>query len=400
MQTAPVAHSFRRTALIHDWLTDWGGSENVLSALASCLDKPDLFSLIDFLAPHHRNRLAVGRSHTSFIQHLPGAATKFWNYLALMPLAIERFDLRDFECIVSSSHAFAKGVLTNADQLHLSYVHTPMRYAWDLHYEYLSDYGLDKGIAGWMARILFHRLRRWDRLTANNVDLFIANSENVARRIWRTYRRRSTVLYPPVDTSRFGLSSAKDNFYLSVSRLVSYKRIDIIVQAFSLIPNKKLLVIGDGPELSKLKALAGANVEFLGQQPDSVVADHLARARGLVFAANEDFGITPVEAQAAGTPVIAYRRGGALETVIDALRLPGGTGVFFDEPTPEALSSVIREHEGTLADILPETCRQNAMRFSDSVFRQRFDALLQRASEAWSTTRHRPETFESAVLDD
>lgn len=359
-----------------------------------------LHALFDRLAPEQRLRLTAEEIATTFLQHLPGLSKRFWYYLPLMPLAIEQLDLRGYDRIVSSSHAFAKGALTSADQLHISYLHSPMRYAWDLHHEYLADYGFAKGLRGWLVKAMFHRLRGWDRQTANNVDLFLANSTNVARRIWRTYRRRAQVLYPPVDVNRFAAARARDNYFVSVSRLVSYKRIDLIVQAFGLLPEKKLLVIGDGPELGKLKALAGANVEFLGRQPDSVVADHLARARALVFAANEDFGITPVEAQAAGTPVIAYRRGGALETVIDASQSPGGTGIFFDRQAPDALSDAIRKHEDTLSDISPEDCRRNAMRFSDSIFRQRFEAVLHRASEAWGTTRHRPETFESSVLDD
>lgn len=388
-----------RTALVHEWLTDWGGSESVLAEISRCVGSPDLYALLDFLSPEHRQRLDCAAVGTSFVQSLPFARSHFWYYLALMPLAVETFDLRNYDLVISSSHAFAKGALTSAEQLHLSYVHSPMRYAWDLHHEYLADYGLDHGLKGWLARAMFHRLRRWDRQTANNVDLFIANSANVARRIWRTYRRRSIVLYPPVDTSRFSLAPAKDNYYLSVSRLVSYKRVDLLVQAFRLMPERRLLVIGDGPELERLKALAGANIEFLGHQPDPVVADHLARARALVFAANEDFGITPVEAQAAGTPVIAYRSGGALETVIDARHDPGGTGIFFDEQTPTALAAAIRESENLLADISPATCRDHAQRFSTTVFHERFNALLQLAASAWEATRHTPATFEAEVLD-
>lgn len=388
-----------RTALVHEWLTDWGGSESVLAEISRCFDSPDLYALLDFLSPDQRQRLNCAALRTSFVESLPFARSRFWHYLALMPLAVETFDLRNYDLVISSSHAFAKGALTSAEQLHLSYVHSPMRYAWDLHHEYLADYGLDRGLKSWLARAMFHRLRQWDRQTANNVDLFLANSANVARRIWRTYRRRSMVLYPPVDTSRFRLAPAKDNYYLSVSRLVSYKRVDLLVQAFRLMPERRLLVIGGGPELGKLKALAGANIEFLGHQPDPVVADHLARARALVFAANEDFGITPVEAQAAGTPVIAYRSGGALETVIDARHTPAGTGIFFDEQTPAALAAAIREGESALADISPTSCRDHAERFSTTVFHERFDALLRLATSVWETTRHTPATFEAEVLN-
>lgn len=399
MESSSFSDSASRTALIHDWLTDWGGGENLLSALASCLEKPDLYSLIDFLPREHRARLPVGKSHTSFIQLLPGAATKFWNYLFLMPSAIESFDLSRYERVISSSHAFAKGILTNSDQLHISYLHTPMRYAWDLHHQYLADYGLDNGLRGWFARAMFHRLRQWDRQTANNVDLFVANSTNVARRIWRTYRRRSVVIYPPVETSRFVPAPERENYYVSVSRLVSYKRIDLVVQAFRQMPQRRLLVIGDGPEYGKLKAQAGPNIEFLGYQPDTVVADHLARALALVFAANEDFGITPVEAQSAGTPVIAFRGGGALETVIDARSAREGTGIFFDQQTPSSLAATIQESESILANISPLACRVQAQRFSSEIFHRRFTRLLEQATGAWDSTRDAPAGFEAAVLD-
>lgn len=390
----------QRTALVHEWLDDWGGSESVLVEISRCFLRPDLFALIDFLPTEARARINHGRLTTTFIQSLPLARSHFWYYLGLMPLAIEALDLRDYELIVSSNHAVAKGVLTNAEQLHLSYVHSPMRYAWDLHHEYLADYGVDKGLRGWLARLMCHRLRQWDRQTASNVDLYIANSINVARRIWRAYRRRAWVIPPPADLDRFSIAAAKDDYYVVVSRLVSYKRVDLIVRAFGLMPEKKLLVIGDGPELDNLKKMSGTNIEFLGRRQDCEVADHLSRAKALVFAANEDFGITPVEAQAAGTPVVAFGQGGALETVIDATQSANGTGIFFTRQTPDTLSETIRRHEHTLAAISPEDCRRNAQRFSTQVFHERFTSLRDRACAAWDGTRHRPGSFESAVFDD
>lgn len=372
----------------------------MLAEISHCFLRPDLFALIDFLPREARARINHGRMTTTFIQSLPFSRSHFWYYLGLMPLAIETLDLRDYELIVSSNHAVAKGVLTNADQLHLSYVHSPMRYAWDLHHEYLADYGIDGGLRGWLARLMFHRLRSWDRLAANNVDLYIANSHNVARRIWRTYRRRACVIHPPVDLDRFSIAPAKDDYYVVVSRLVSYKRVDLIVRAFGLMPEKKLIVIGDGPELVNLQKLSGSNIEFLGCRTDSEVADYLSRAKALVFAANEDFGITPVEAQAAGTPVVAFGRGGALETVIDATPSGNRTGIFFSRQTPDVLSETIRLHEHTLDTISPENCRRNAERFSTQVFHERFSSLRDRACSAWECTRKRPESFESAVFDD
>lgn len=387
-----------RTALIHEWLTDWGGSEKVSAAMSRCLDAPDIYALIEFLAPAQRELLGNKRISTSFIQSLPLARTRFWYYLPLMPLAVEGFDLRDYELIVSSSHAFAKGVLTSSDQLHISYIHSPMRYAWDLHHEYLADYGLTRGLKGHLAKLLFHRLRNWDRQTANNVDLFLANSQHVANRIWRTYRRRSLVLHPPVDTGRFQVAAQKEDYYVTVSRLVSYKRVDLAVEAFNRMPDQRLLVIGDGPELAALKSSARSNVEFLGHQPDAIVADYLAKARALIFPANEDFGITPVEAQAAGTPVLAYGRGGAVETVKDAMLGDDGTGLFFPEQSAASIVDTLRHNEGRLERIAPDACRRNAQRFSAERFNQRFGALIELASATWQGTRHRPDAFESDVL--
>lgn len=390
----------RRTAVVHDWLDVWGGAESVTAAMLSILGDAQLHALFDHLSPENRCRMGVEHVETTFLQHIPGLKSRFWYGLPLMPLAIEQFDLRGYDTVVSSSHAFAKGVLTTADQLHVSYVHSPMRYAWDLHHEYLSDYGMTRGLKSWLARLVFHRLRHWDRQTANNVDLFLANSENVARRIWKTYRRRSVVLYPPVDLSRFSVSAARDNYYVSVSRLVSYKRVDIAIEAFNRMPEKRLLIIGNGPELAKLKALANPNIDFLGYQPDAIVAEYLAKARALVFAANEDFGITPVEAQAAGTPVIALKRGGAVETVRDAVSQPLGTGVFFPEQSVDSLISTIRDSESLIDGISSAHCRANAERFSAQVFNTRFRQLMDTAQETWEGTRQSRHTFEAEVIRD
>lgn len=387
-----------RAAVVHDWLDTWGGAESVTAAILRGLDGAQLYALFDFLSPENRFRMGVKHVETTFLQRIPGLRSRFWYGLPLMPLAIEQLDLRGYDTVVSSSHAFAKGALTTADQLHVSYVHSPMRYAWDLHHEYLADYGIDAGLKGWLVRRMFHHLRHWDRQTANNVDLFMANSENVARRIWKTYRRRAIVLYPPVDLSRFSVSATRDDYYISVSRLVSYKRVDIAVEAFNRMPEKRLLVIGDGPELARLKARARPNIEFLGHQPDAVVADHLARARALVFAANEDFGIAPVEAQAAGTPVVALKRGGALETVLDAASQHDGTGIFFARQSADALTTAIRESESLIDGISPARCRTNAERFSAQVFDARFRQLMDTVAQTWEATRRSPHTFEEQIL--
>ncbi|HBR3283618.1 TPA: glycosyltransferase, partial [Klebsiella pneumoniae] len=267
---------------------------------------------------------------TTFIQKLPKAKKKYQQYLPLMPLAIEQLDLSSHDIILSSSHAVAKGVLTGPDQLHISYVHSPIRYAWDLQHQYLRESGLNRGIKGLFAKWILHKIRLWDTRTANGVDFFIANSKFISRRIKKVYGREADVIYPPVDVERFKLKREKQDFYLTASRLVPYKRIDLIVEAFSKMPEKRLVVIGDGPEMSKIRKIAGANIEILGFQPNDVMEEYMMDAKAFVFAAEEDFGITPVEAQACGTPVIAFGKGGVLETIKN-LGQEEPTGLFFYE---------------------------------------------------------------------
>ncbi len=235
-----------------------------------------------------------------------------------MPLAIEQLDVSKHDIILSSSHAVAKGIITGPDQLHISYIHSPIRYAWDLQHQYIKEAGLDKGMKGMVARWLLHKIRLWDCRTSNGVDHFIANSEFISRRIRKVYGRESKVIYPPVDVNRFKLCENKDDYYFTASRMVPYKRMDLIVEAFSQMPDKKLVVIGDGSEMSKIKAKASSNIELLGYQPNSVMQEYMQKAKGFVFAAEEDFGITPVEAQACGTPVIAFGKGGALKQFVHA----------------------------------------------------------------------------------
>ena len=250
-----------------------------------------------------------------------------------------------------------------------------MRYAWDLQHQYLQESGLERGIGGLMARWLLHRARFWDLRTSNGVDHYIANSEFIAKRIWKVYRREATVIYPPVDTDMFVLREKKDDFFLTVSRLVPYKKIPIIVEAFAKMPHRRLVVIGDGPDMQKVKASASSNVEILGHQSAAVLLDYMQRARAFLFAAQEDFGISPVEAQACGTPVIAYGRGGALETIRDQ-NLPNSTGLFFHGQTPEAIIDSVAKFERREGDFTPIACRENAERFSVDVFRDRYSAFV------------------------
>ena len=383
MRMAVVTTSNKRVAVIHEWLTDWGGSEAVTTAILEAYPAAHLHALFNHLSLRDLERLQNRPITTTFLQLLPGMRKHFWYWLWLMPYAVEKLDMRQHDIILSSSHAFAKGVLTSAEQFHVSYVHSPMRYAWDLYHDYLEDYGLTRGIKGTLAHVMFHHLRQWDRSTANNVDLFLANSAYVARRIWRAYRRPAVVLHPPVDVERIPFAADKEDFYLTVSRLVSYKRVDLIVQAFAKMPQRRLVVIGDGPESAHLRAMNLPNVSFLGYQPDDIVHDHLVRARAFLFAAIEDFGITPVEAQAAGTPVIAYGRGGALETVcgLDGKNPP--TGLFFDQQDATFLSAAIERFEACGNEISAQACRDNAMNFTRVRFIERFGSLVENGYAAW-----------------
>ncbi|MDF1544064.1 MAG: glycosyltransferase family 4 protein [bacterium] len=360
-----------KVAIVHDWLVMTGGAEKVLERMISAFPDADLFSICDFLSDDDRKMVKGKRAKTSFVQKLPWAKTKYRSYLPLMPLAIEQFDLSEYDLIISSSYAVAKGVITGPDQLHVCMCYSPIRYAWDLMHQYLAETGKERGVLSWVVRYLLHRIRIWDVRTANSVDHFISISRYISGRIKKCYRRESTVIYPPVDCDKYRLSETKEDFYLTASRLVPYKRIDLIVEAFSKMPDKKLVVIGDGPEFRKIAAKASPNVTLMGYQPDSVLIEKMSRARAFVFAACEDFGIVPLEAQACGTPVIAYGRGGALETVID-----GVSGLFFGEQTIDSLIEAVSKFEQNEKQFLPELIRKHAENFSTRRFDHEFSAFM------------------------
>ncbi|MDX1948206.1 MAG: glycosyltransferase family 4 protein [Pirellulaceae bacterium] len=365
-------------AVVHEWLATYAGSEKVVEQMLATYPAADLWSIVDFLPAKDRAMLGGRDVRTSFLQRLPFARRAFRAYLPLMPLAVEQFDLDRYDVVLSSNHAVAKGVLTRADQLHISYVHTPIRYAWDLQHQYLREAKLGWGPRGLLARAALHYLRLWDRAAADRVDLFVANSRYVARRIEKTYRRPAEVIYPPVDIERFTLGGERDDYYLAASRLVPYKRIDLIVEAFRNMPGKKLVVIGDGPDFQKIAAKRPPNVELLGYQDGPTLVRHLQTARALVFAADEDFGILPVEAQACGTPVIAYGRGGATETVLD-----GESGLLFAEQTPAAIVAAVERFERWPAPFEAERIRANAERFSIARFRAELAELVERRWRAF-----------------
>jgi glycosyltransferase involved in cell wall biosynthesis len=360
-----------KVAIVHDWLTDVGGAEKVLQQFLLIYPDADLFTTVDFFPEKARQELLFSKkAKTTFIQNLPMARRRYRNYLPLMPLAIEQLDLSQYDLVLSSSYAVAKGVITGPDQLHISYVHSPMRYAWDLQHQYLRESGLDTGVVGWIVKWMLHKIRIWDVRTSNGVDAFIANSNFIAKRIYKVYRRESKVIYPPVDIAGFEFKADKEDFFLTASRMVPYKRIDLIVEAFAKMPNQKLVVIGDGPDMQKIKAKATSNIQILGYQPTSVLRDYMQRAKAFVFAAEEDFGITPVEAQACGTPVVAFGKGGALETVLDEKHGVEATGTFFTEQTVDAIIAAVDRFNSLSNGIKPEACRKNAMRFSPERFRQ------------------------------
>jgi len=368
-----------RIAIVHDWFVTYRGGERVVAELLQMFPDADLFSVVDFMAPADRVHLHGRTPRTTFIQRMPFARRRYRAYLPLMMIAVEQLDLSGYDLVISSSSAVAKGVITGPHQIHLSYIHSPIRYAWDLQHVYLREAGLQRGLGSMYARALLHYVRLWDQRTAHGVDRFIANSRFIAARIRKSYRREASVVYPPVDTDYHVPGAApREDFYLTASSLVPYKRVPMIVEAFSAMPNRRLVVIGDGPEMPAVRRAAGANVTVLGYQSDAEMLRLLQTARAFVFAAEEDFGITPVEAQACGTPVIGYGRGGTLETVagLDAER---PTGVFFPEQTVPSLTAAIETFERHADRFHPAAIRAHALEFSAACFRRRFMAEVEDA---------------------
>jgi glycosyltransferase involved in cell wall biosynthesis len=361
------------TAIIHEWLVTVAGAESVLQSIYKLYPGTiyTLFHDPDPLKGSPWERLPVT---TSLLQHFPLARKHHRLFLPLFPMAIEQFDLREHKLIISSSYAVAKGVLNSSDQLHICYCHSPMRYVWDLTFEYLDAEGCDRGLKSFLVRLFLHYIRIWDSVSSNRVNEFVANSHYIAHRIKKSYNRRSKVIYPPVDVDQFFVSDKKDGYFITLSRLVGYKRIDVIIEAFNRL-KLPLLIVGDGPAEKKLKKIAGKTITFIGHQPAPEVQKLLSRARAFVFSAEEDFGIVNVEAQASGIPVIAFGRGGALETVID-----GTTGLFFYKQDPACLVDKIKEFLQKEGSFDPKTIRANAERFPRSRFEQEFKAFV---DEAW-----------------
>ena len=356
-----------KTVLVHDWLITEGGAEKVLSALHSLFPGPIHTLFYDKKKMGHLS-FSKEKIYTSFLQNLPFSIEYYRILLPFFPYAIQRMDLSEADFILSSSHAVAKGVIKRKDQLHICYCHTPIRYAWDLKESYLRPLNpLKRAIAD----ALLKKIQKWDFRSSNRVDAFIANSQYVAERIKRNYQREATVIYPPVDVEKFFLSKEREDYYITHSRLVPYKRLDLLVEAFSQMPEKRLLIVGKGPEEKKLRNLARNNVEFLGYLQEEELALVLSKAKAYVFAAEEDFGISVVEAQASGLPVIALGKGGVLEIVLEGI-----TGIFFKEAEIFSVIEAVKDFEKKESSFDSELIRKRAEMFSLQRFQKEILAFI------------------------
>ncbi|MDD2878437.1 MAG: glycosyltransferase [Acidiphilium sp.] len=372
-----------RVAIIHEWMEHYAGSERVVEQILHCYPQADVFAVVDFLPPEARGFLGGRQVTTSFIQKLPLARKYFRNYLQLMPLAIEQFDVKSYDLVISSNHAVAKGVLTGPKQVHVSYVHSPMRYAWDLQAQYLSEAGIETGLKSLYVRWLLHKMRMWDVSSAHGVDVFVANSSYIAKRIQKTYRRDAFVVAPPVAVQDFLPGEGPREGFLVVSRFVPYKLVDLIVRAFCRMPQHKLTVVGTGttaPLVAKA-AKTASNITLRPPVKRAELIGLMQTTRGMVFAAEEDFGITMVEAQACGTAVIAFGEGGARDIILADPSAPR-TGVLFAAQTEESIIDAVKKFTAMEAQISATSCRENAMRFSEAVFREKFMTIVDEAMVA------------------
>lgn len=370
-----------KVAIIHDWLTIYGGSESIVRILHEMFPEAPVYTTV-YDKKNMPADFAQMDIRPSFLQHYPFAKKKYTMYLPFMPRAFESFDLSGYDLVISSNTSCSKGVLTGAQTLHICYCNTPMRYGWDFYHEYIREKGK---LGRFLISCMMKKIRLWDRLSADRVDRFIANSHNVAARIRKHYRRESHVIYPPVRTHLFTPGSGEHTgggYYLAVSRLVPYKRIDLLVEAFSEL-GLPLTIIGDGSERKELEKRASSNIQFLGRLEDDMVLKYMQGARAFLFPGEEDFGITPIEAQACGVPVIAYGRGGALETVQD-----GKTGLFFPEQTKESVIEAVKRFETMRFD--PAEIVRHAEKFSEERFRKELKAYILEEYRKFEERRDNP----------
>ena len=369
----------KQVALVHDWLVSMRGGERCLEAMCELFPEADLYTLVH--DPGKVSPVIEGRTvRTSFIQKLPRAGRNYRYYLPLFPTAIERFDFSSYDLIISSSHCVAKGARRSSSALHVSYTYTPMRYAWDLYEDYFGNWAYPLKTAAIPA--LMGYLRRWDRRACRGVDHFVAISRHVAERIHRHYDREAAIIYPPVDVDRFRPRRTHSGYYLMVSAFVPYKRIDLAITAFNRL-RAPLKIVGWGPDEKRLRTIAGPTIEFLNERTDQDLVPLYAGCRALIFPGEEDFGIVPLEAQASGKPVIAYARGGALETVFpcnpaspDGACPSAPTGVFFFEQTADAMVEAVRIFEKEADTFDPDRLHEHAKQFDRSVFKEKFRTFI------------------------
>lgn len=366
-----------KTAIVHDWLTTYAGSERCVESFTNIWNNADIYSLVDFLNEKDRQTILKGKNaKTSFVQKLPLANKYHRHYFPLFPLAIEQFDLSGYDLVISSSHAFAKGALTNSNQLHICYCYTPIRYAWDLTHQYFDKESFVGRIQKLILQPALHNIRTWDVVSANRVDYFVAISNYIARRIKKIYRRDAEVIYPPVDTAKFSCESHKEDFYLTASRFVPYKKIDLIAESFSKMPDKKLIIIGEGSDKEKIKAKSAKNVKMINYKEVDDLAEYMKRARAFVFAAEEDFGISVIEALSCGTPVIALNKGGTAETIVD-----GKYGIHFSDQTPDDIVNAVARFEKSENTFDPQILSNYAKQFDRSIFEEKIKSFIKIKSE-------------------
>ena len=376
-----------RVALVHDYLVEYGGAERVLSALAEIFPYAPIYTLV-YDEKLTKSAFANKKIHTSFLQKIPGARARHRLFPILMPMAIEQFDFSRFDLVFSDSGSYAKGVITLPNVLHICYCHTPMRYAWDDSQKYIKEFKGYSSLIKKFVPFLMNYIRLWDKISADRPDYFIANSHFVSERIKKYYHRDSEVIYPPVDTNKskvqssrtnpFGMlrdrqkSKVKRDYFLMVGRLLSYKRFDMAIETFNRL-GLPLKIIGEGPEMKRLKKRANSNIEFLGWLPDAELTDYYSRARAFIFPQEEDFGIVPLEAMAVGTPVIAFKAGGALETVEE-----NKTGIFFDKESIESLIKAIENFQKKEKEFDPVSIREHALKFDKEIFKEKIEKFIEK----------------------
>ena len=373
-----------KKALIHDTLTQNGGAEKCVESFTNIWNDFDIFTLVDHLSEKDREKIIKGKkTKTSFIQKLPFSKKLFRHYFSLYPLAVEQFDFSEYDFVLSSSYSVCKGILTRPDQIHISYVYSPVRYAWDLYHQYLKEAKLESGLKSIIVKRMLFKFRNWDAGTANRPDYYIAISQYIAKRIKKLYDKDSIVIYPPVDCSNFTIGEATSDYYFTTSRMVPYKKINLIVEAFSKMPDKKLIVGGDGPDFKKICKLKTSNVELLGYLDNKTLLNYTQSAKAFIFAAEEDFGIAPIEAQACGVPVIAFGKGGALETIVGSFATENNvkssdTGVFFEKQTVDSLINAVEIFEKNSNKFDKKIIRNQALKFDTKRFESEFKETIEK----------------------